>query len=81
MAKRNRGSHQALISLGLFDRVQEILDGRFTTKQKAAKHEFAFSGLVSCGHCGCALVAEKKKGKYVYYLHRQQGEMSGTLRA
>jgi hypothetical protein len=22
---------------------------------------------VNCGHCGCALVAEKKKGKYVYY--------------
>ena len=47
--------------------MQEILDGRYTSKQKAAKHEFAFSGLVNCGHCGCALVAEKKKGKYVYY--------------
>jgi site-specific DNA recombinase len=34
---------------------------------RVAKHEFAFSGLVSCGHCGCALLAEKKKGKYVYY--------------
>jgi site-specific DNA recombinase len=22
---------------------------------------------VNCGHCGCALVAEKKKGKHVYY--------------
>ena len=61
--KTYRGSHQPLISMGLFDRVQEILDGRFTTKQKVAKHEFAFSGLVNCGHCGCALVAEKKKGK------------------
>ena len=47
--------------------MQEILDGRFTTKQKVAKHQFAFSGLVNCGHCGCALVAERKKGKYVYY--------------
>src|ERR1700730_11495316 len=47
-----RGSHQPLISTELFARVQEILDGRFTTKQKVAKHEFAFSGLVSCGHCG-----------------------------
>ncbi len=65
--KTYRGSHQPLISMGLFDRVQEILDGRFATKQKVAKHEFPFSGLVSCGHCGCALVAEKKKGKYVYY--------------
>ena len=47
--------------------MQEILDGRYSTKQKVAKHEFTFSGLVNCGHCGCALVAEKKKGKYVYY--------------
>jgi len=38
------------------------------------------SGLVSCGHCGCALIAEKKKGKYVHYhCTGQQGEMSGTL--
>jgi site-specific DNA recombinase len=65
--KTYRGSHEPLISMGLFDRVQEILDGRFTTKQKVAKQEFAFSDLVNCGHCGCALVAEKKKGKYVYY--------------
>src|SRR5882724_493130 len=65
--KTYRGSHQPLIPNGVFDRVQEILDGRYTSKQKVAKHEFAFSGLVNCGHCGCALVAEKKKGKYVYY--------------
>ena len=65
--KTYRGSHQPLIPTGIFDRVQEILDGRYTSRQKVAKHEFAFSGLVNCGHCGCALVAEKKKGKYVYY--------------
>ena len=23
--------------------------------------------MVFCGHCGCALTAEKKKGRYVYY--------------
>src|SRR6202008_3332619 len=37
------------------------------TREKVTRHESAFSGLVSCGHCGCALVAERKKGKYVYY--------------
>src|ERR1700694_5589093 len=31
------------------------------------KHDFAFSGLVSCGHCGCSFVGEIKKGRYVYY--------------
>lgn len=65
--KTYRGSHEPLISTGLYERVQEILDGRYSTKQKVTKHEFTFSGLVNCGHCGCALVAEKKKGKYVYY--------------
>lgn len=50
----------------LFDCVQDIPDGRFLTKPKVNKHEFAFPGLVNCGHCGCALVAEKK-GKYIYH--------------
>jgi site-specific DNA recombinase len=27
----------------------------------------AFQGLVFCGHCGRALTAEIKKGKFVYY--------------
>jgi hypothetical protein len=35
----------------------------YLTKQKVTKHEFTFSGLVNCGHCGCALVAEKKCSK------------------
>jgi hypothetical protein len=56
-----RGSHEPLISTALFERVQEILEGRYSTKEKVTKHEFTFSGLVHCGHCGCALVGEKKK--------------------
>jgi len=31
------------------------------------KHDFAYTGLVRCGHCGCLLVGELKKGRYVYY--------------
>jgi site-specific DNA recombinase len=27
----------------------------------------AYTGLVRCGHCGCLLVGELKKGRYVYY--------------
>jgi site-specific DNA recombinase len=30
-------------------------------------HDFAFSGLITCGHCGCAIVGELKKGRHVYY--------------
>src|SRR5262249_23370762 len=28
---------------------------------------FAFTSLVTCGHCGCALTGDIKKGRYVYY--------------
>ena len=31
------------------------------------KHDFPFSGLIACGHCGCALVGETKKQRYTYY--------------
>jgi hypothetical protein len=31
------------------------------------KEQFAFSGLITCGHCGCAMVGEIKKGRYIYY--------------
>jgi site-specific DNA recombinase len=46
-----------------------ILDGRTSKKTPVArvKDQFAFRGLISCGHCGCALVGEIKKGRYVYY--------------
>ena len=65
--KTYRGIHEPLISRELFDRVQDVLGekGRRNTKQQ--KHSWAFQGLLSCGHCGCALVAEIKKKQYVYY--------------
>jgi site-specific DNA recombinase len=62
-----QGSHQPLVSRELWERVQGILDGRRTKKTRRGKREFAFSGLISCGHCGCAMVGEIKKGRYVYY--------------
>jgi site-specific DNA recombinase len=30
-------------------------------------HDFAFSGLIACGRCGCSVVGEIKKHKYIYY--------------
>jgi hypothetical protein len=61
------GSHTPIVSRELWDRVQRALDQRLAKRSRKAKHDFAFSGLVSCGHCGCAFVGEIKKGKYVYY--------------
>ncbi len=44
-----------------------MIAGRQKRKTRRFKHEFAFATLVTCGHCGCALVGELKKGRYVYY--------------
>jgi len=42
-----------------------LQDTHGKTNRHRIKHDFAFSGLVRCGHCGCTLVAEIKKGRYV----------------
>jgi len=47
--------------------VQGVLDGRFAKKVKRGRHDFAFSGLIACHACGCAVVGEIKKERYVYY--------------
>ena len=61
------GVHAPLVTSDLWVRVQTVLDGRRANRHRKMKHDFAFSGLVSCGHCGCSLVGEIKKGKYIYY--------------
>ena len=62
-----QGSHQPLVTRELWEKVQDVMDGRRTAKTRRAKHHFAFSGLLHCGHCGCAIVGEIKKQRYVYY--------------
>ena len=62
-----QGTHEPLVTRESWQRVQELLDARAENKTRKVKHDFAFTGLVQCGHCGCLLVGELKKGKYVYY--------------
>jgi site-specific DNA recombinase len=59
------GKHQSLISRDLFESAQEIF-GR-SNRSKRTKRDFPFSGLLTCGLCGCAMTAEIKKGRYIYY--------------
>src|SRR5208283_4186044 len=59
------GTHVPLISLDLFQRVQDTFAGR--NKPKYRKHEFAFAGLLSCAHDGCTVTTELQKGRYIYY--------------
>lgn len=59
-----QGKHEPLVPDEIFYSVQ-----RSFNQSKARKHdtEFLYTGLLKCGHCGCQLTAELKKGKYVYY--------------
>jgi len=65
--KTYQGTHEPLVTRACWERVQELLDTRAENKTRKVKHEFAYTGLVHCGHCGCVLVGEIKKGQYVYY--------------
>jgi DNA invertase Pin-like site-specific DNA recombinase len=61
------GKHQPLVTPELWEHVQGLLDDRRAKKNRRVKHDFAFSGLIACGHCGCSIVGEIKKQRYVYY--------------
>lgn len=64
--KLYRGTHDPIVSKDLWDRVQKAFKrtGKPATQDR---HNFTFTGLMTCADCGCAVVAEIKKGKYVYY--------------
>ena len=60
------GQHEAIISQELFDKAQ--LSFRKDNKPLYRDdHNFALSGMMTCAKCGCAITAEIKKGKYIYY--------------
>jgi DNA invertase Pin-like site-specific DNA recombinase len=68
-----QGNHEPMVSRADFERVQERI-GR--APYVSAKHTFAYTGLITCGTCGCQITAERKaKGNpklgplrlYTYY--------------
>lgn len=65
--KQYHGTHEAIISKGLFDKCQEVMDTKAKNRTGARKHDWMFQGVLFCGHCGCAMVGDIKKGKYIYY--------------
>ena len=70
---RYRGAHEPLVSREVWERAQEVLSGRAPRRRiTRQRHQFTFSGLVYCGVCAdegkrFLLVAEIKKGRYIYY--------------
>lgn len=59
-----QGNHEPIIDIALWNKVQSMF-----TQSKARTHNVVFDyvGVIKCGHCGCQLTAELKKGKYIYY--------------
>jgi site-specific DNA recombinase len=65
--KTYQGRHEAIVPTELWERVQSVMDGRNARGAKKGKRDFAFAGLMTCHSCGCAVVGEIKKERYVYY--------------
>ena len=59
------GKDPTLVSWETWERVQERMDG--IAYHRETTHDFAFTGLITCGYCGGAVTAEIKKKKYIYY--------------
>jgi hypothetical protein len=59
------GKQTPIVTKQLYDKVQAIMGGRSGGTYQ--ERSFAFTGLLTCGECGCAITAEMKKNKYTYY--------------
>lgn len=63
------GTHTPIITKELYDAAQ--LGMGYKNKSKLTKHDFAYTGIITCSRCGCSISAQqkiKKSGKkYIYY--------------
>jgi DNA invertase Pin-like site-specific DNA recombinase len=65
------GTHEALVSQDVFDRVQARL--RANRGGKPSIGAYLFSGLLTCSHCGGTLSGLTCKGHRVYRCHKYDG--------
>jgi len=71
-----KGEHEPIIEMGLWNKVQEAIHRR--SRPKASKHQFAFRGLVRCGHCGCLMTGSINKGHHYYKCSNARGKCNGN---
>ena len=72
------GKDPKLISWELYMRVQDRMDGNTVARPRC--RQFAYGGLITCGHCGAAITMEIKKEKYIYYRCSQLCEAKAYVR-
>lgn len=63
--KHYQGNHEPIITKQLHDKCLEV--SGLNTKPRPKRKGFTLSGFITCDKCGCAITAEMKKGKYIYY--------------
>lgn len=75
--QRFAGVHKPLIARSLFERVRQIMAGRYARKIKV--HIFDFRRLLTCSLCGSTMVGETHKG-HIYYRCHTAGCLTKTVR-
>ncbi len=63
--ERYQGSHPAIIPIEMYNKVQNVLHKGHSTRVR--RHNLLLKGILQCDQCGCSIVGEIKKQKYVYY--------------
>ena len=63
------GIHTPLVKKTLFDRVQEVLEGKVAQRSNA--HDFPYRRMISCELCGFSLIGECQKGHTYYRCHSE----------
>ncbi len=66
------GNHTPIISKDLFDKVQDVINGKNRSRYK--KHFFPLRGFMTCHKCGCLMTAMEKKGFVYYYCTNGKGK-------
>jgi len=82
-----QGKHKPMITKEEYDKIQFLL-GRKDRPRSTPKHEFAYTGLIKCAHCGASITAEEKwkhqkNGNvhhYIYYRCTKRGKKECTSR-
>lgn len=64
------GIHVPLIKHSTFQAIKDILAGK--NKKKIETHQFIYSRLLKCLHCGYSLIGERQKGHTYYRCHQRE---------
>ena len=60
-----RGDHPPIVSVDLYEKVQAAFKSR--SRGRFSNRDFVFSRMIKCADCECAVTAEIKKKRYIYY--------------